>query len=55
MKVLFFDIDGTLAIRKKIVPSALEALKKLKEKGYGVNMKKYLSIKVRPDRKAIRT
>ena len=34
MKVLFFDIDGTLAIRKKIVPSALEALKKLKEKGY---------------------
>ena len=34
MKVLFFDIDGTLAVKKKIVPSALEALKKLKEKGY---------------------
>lgn len=28
---------------------------KLKEKGYGVNMKKYLSIKVKPDRKPIRT
>ena len=28
---------------------------KLKEKGYGVNLKKYLSIKVKPDRKAIRT
>ena len=32
MKVLFFDIDGTLAVKKKIVPSALEALKKLKKK-----------------------
>ena len=32
-----------------------DLVEKLKEKGYGVNMKKYLSIKVRPDRKAIRT
>ncbi len=33
-KVLFFDIDGTLAIKKSIPESNIEALKKLKEKGY---------------------
>lgn len=37
------------------VRSIDDLVKKLKEKGYGVNMKKYLSIKVKPDRKAIRT
>lgn len=33
-KILFFDIDGTLAMRGKIPPSNIEALKLLKEKGY---------------------
>lgn len=37
------------------VRSIDDLTEKLKEKGYGVNMKKYLSIKVKPDRKAIRT
>ena len=37
------------------VRSIDDLVKKLKEKGYGVNLKKYLSIKVKPDRKAIRT
>lgn len=33
-KIFFFDIDGTLAIHKKIPQSNLDALKQLKEKGY---------------------
>ena len=37
------------------VRSIDDLAEKLKEKGYGVNLKKYLSIKVKPDRKAIRT
>ena len=37
------------------VRSIDDLVKKLKEKGYGVNMNKYLSIKVKPDRKTIRT
>ena len=37
------------------VHSIDDLTEKLKEKGYGVNMKKYLSIKVKPDRKPIRT
>lgn len=37
------------------VRSIDDLVKKLKEKGYGVNLKKYLSIKVKPDRTAIRT
>lgn len=32
-KVLFFDIDGTLAINGQITQSSLKALKELKEKG----------------------
>lgn len=37
------------------VRSIDDLAEKLKEKGYGVNLKKYLSIKMKPDRKAIRT
>lgn len=37
------------------VRSIDDLTEKLKEKGYGVNLKKYLSIKVKSDRKAIRT
>lgn len=37
------------------VRSIDDLAEKLKEKGYGVNIKKYLSIKVTPDRKPIRT
>lgn len=33
-KIFFFDIDGTLALGKKIPESNLKALKRLKEKGY---------------------
>lgn len=33
-KIFFFDIDGTLAIHGNIPQSNLEALKRLKEKGY---------------------
>jgi hypothetical protein len=34
MKLLFFDIDGTLAIGRKIPQENLDALNALKEKGY---------------------
>lgn len=33
-KVLFFDIDGTLAINGQIIDSNLKALRELKDKGY---------------------
>ncbi|MCD7839034.1 MAG: HAD family hydrolase [Erysipelotrichaceae bacterium] len=33
-KIFFFDIDGTLAIRKEIPESNMQALKLLKDKGY---------------------
>ena len=33
-KILFFDIDGTLAYHGKIPPSNIQALQLLKEKGY---------------------
>ncbi len=34
MKIFFFDIDGTLAINKKVPESNMQALKLLKDKGY---------------------
>lgn len=37
------------------VRSVDDLVDRLKEKGYGIHMKKYLSIKVKPNRKAIRT
>lgn len=47
------ELDET--VMRDDVRSIDDLAEKLKEKGYGVNMKKYLSIKVKPDRKAIRT
>ena len=35
-KVIFFDIDGTLATHKGIVPSNIEALKALRKKGHSI-------------------
>ena len=34
MKIFFFDIDGTLAIKKHIPQNNKKMLQKLKEKGY---------------------
>lgn len=35
-KIFFFDIDGTLYNQKEFIPSALQGIKELKEKGYHV-------------------
>lgn len=47
------ELDET--VMRDDVRSIDDLAEKLKEKGYGVNIKKYLSIKVTPDRKPIRT
>ena len=50
---LKFELDEI--VMRDDVHSIDDLTEKLKGKGYGVNLKKYLSIKVKPDRKAIRT
>ena len=42
-------------VMREDVRSIDDLVDKLKEKGYGIRMKKYLSIQVKPNRKAIRT